>query len=282
MILRNVADLHMHSNYSDGSCSPEELVRLAKKKNIGVIALTDHDLCDGVQRAMAEGKEQGIRVISGVEISVEYSGGTLHILGYGIPDDGFPLHKTLAEVREQRAARNKAMLDKLAEQGVPLTLEEVYAEAGDSQVGRPHFAAAMLKKGYVTTTQEAFEKYLGAGGAAFVKRFGIQPADAISLIHEAGGVSALAHPFTLNQAHRDNLEGYITELREMGLDGVECYNCEQTGIYRENLIAMAERLGLLVTGGSDFHGGLKPDTDMGCAILPEKHTRAFLDRVPKG
>lgn len=279
MILRNVADLHMHSNYSDGSLSPEELVKLAAKKKIGAIALTDHDLCDGLERAMAAGEASGVRVITGVEISVEYSGGTLHILGYGMPQAGHPLHDSLAEVRAQREARNKAILGRLEEAGVPLSIEEVYAEAGDSQVGRPHFARAMLKKGYVSTTQEAFDRYLGASGAAFVKRFGILPQEAISLVKDAGGVAVLAHPFTLNQAHRDNLEGYVAELKEMGLEGVECYNGEQTGMFRENLIAMTLRLGLLVTGGSDFHGGLKPDTDMGCAVLPEKPTKTFLERV---
>lgn len=279
MNLRNVADLHMHSNFSDGSFTPEALLTKAAKKKIGVIALTDHDLCDGVERAMAAGRERGVKVIPGVEISVEYSGGTLHILGYGIALEGFPLHDKLAEVRANRTERNQAMLAKLAETGVPLTIEEVYAEAGDSQVGRPHFAAALLKKGYVTTHQEAFDRYLGAGGAAFVKRFGLSPNEAISLIKEAGGIAVLAHPFTLNQAHRDNLESYVAELKSMGLDGVECYNNEQTSVLRENLVAMTLRLGLLVTGGSDFHGSLKPDTDMGTTVLPEKYTETFLKRL---
>jgi predicted metal-dependent phosphoesterase TrpH len=255
-------DLHTHSTASDGSYSPADLIRYAKTKGIRALALTDHDCVDGLQEAMAVGKEIGVEVIPGVELSAEFPNGTMHILGLFVnPSDSVFLQR-LATLQKARSQRNPKIIEKLRDMGIKITYEEVTASSGGGQVGRPHFARVLMKKGYVRTISEAFEKYLKNGGPAYVEKERFSPEECITLIHKAGGVAVLAHPFTLYLSVEE-LDRLLEQLTPTGLDGVEAYYSvhtpEQTAQYEQ----LVRKWGLVATGGSDFHGEYKPKIDLG-------------------
>ena len=247
-------DLHLHTTASDGVLSPARIVQYARGKGLKAIAVTDHDTIDGNKEALDEGQRLGVEVIPGVEISAQFDLGSMHILGYFIDIGNKTLNEKLSLLQETRAKRNPHMVEKLRELGVEISYDEVLCASGGGQVGRPHFAHVLLKKGYVNTVQEAFDRYLGKGAPAYVDKFRFDPKEGMGLIREADGIPVLAHPFTLHIPSARQLNALVTELTQSGLMGIEVYYREHTDdqitIYKD----LAERHGLLVTGGSDYHG----------------------------
>jgi predicted metal-dependent phosphoesterase TrpH len=261
-------DLHIHSTASDGSLSPLEILTLAQQLNLGAIAITDHDTIKGSKDALAFGIPPSIKFLTGVEISVSpppsfHCPGSFHILGYAINIDDPFLNHTLALLQDSRKNRNPQILELLRSMGVALTLEEVLSEAGDCQVGRPHIASLMLKKGFVQSIDEAFDKYLAKGKPAYVDKYRIDCARAIEIILNAGGIPILAHPFLLQIENDEVLEDLIIALIKMGLKGIEVYYPEHTPERIDHYAKLANRHGLLMTGGTDFHGAIKPEIKMG-------------------
>jgi predicted metal-dependent phosphoesterase TrpH len=256
-------DLHTHTTASDGTLTPTQLVELARQNDLKAIAVTDHDTIDGVAEAQRAGERLGVEVVPGIEISGIWPSGTLHILGY-LVDIGSPaLTATLKTFRGARDDRNPKILAKLNALGMPLDMEEVRARAGGSVVGRPHIAQAMIARGYVKTVREAFDKYLGDNGAAFVDKELVPPADAIAMIHEAGGLAVLAHPRWLKWQDERELDWFVMKLKHDGIDGIECYHSDHDRSDEEMYERFARRYDLLITGGSDFHGHAKVDIHLG-------------------
>ncbi|GAV21740.1 PHP domain-containing protein [Carboxydothermus pertinax] len=255
-------DLHTHTTASDGTYTPEELVKLAQKERIKILAITDHDSAAGVIEAVGAGEKYGVKVIAGVEISVVFEPTEMHILGYGMDIKDEKFIKTLTRLKENRERRNPLMIKKLNALGFDITLEEVVLEAGGEIVGRPHMARVLLKKGYVSSLEEAFSKYLGKGCPAYVPKEKLTPFEAINIIKQAGGLSFLAHPVYLEKIEVE-LKKLLEELVSYGLDGIEAYYTyhseEQTKLY----LKLAEEYKLLISGGSDFHGANKPEIILG-------------------
>jgi len=256
-------DLHTHSTASDGSLSPRELVRLAQERGLVAIALTDHDTIEGLPEAVAAGTEFGVEVIPGVEISARHPLGSMHILGYFLDYESERLAASLAVLQQARADRNPQIVAKLNALGIPLTVERVAAISGGGQVGRPHIARALYEGGYVRSLQEAFDIYLGNRGKAYVSKFRFPPAEALAMIREARGVPVLAHPFTLGLHTPETLGPLLEELKVQGLAGLECYYPEHSPQQEAFYLNAARELGLLITGGSDFHGDNKPEVSLG-------------------
>ena len=280
-------DLHTHTTASDGSLSPEDLVDLARKGGLCAIAVTDHDTTDGVIRAIEAGRRAGVMVIPAVEISSQHKPGSMHILGYFIDTNEPRLQNTLAEMVRNRDRRNLGIVERLNNLGVQITLDEVCGYAGGDVLGRPHFARALVEKGVVSTIQEAFDQYLDAGAAAGVPKEKLPPELVIDMIHGAGGLAVLAHPYQLRLGDGEELESRVRWLCDQGLDGIECYYPEhseaQTAIYR----SLAARYGLVSTGGTDFHGssknqsrlGLQPPLQASCVL--ELATRRARGKPPR-
>ena len=261
-------DLHIHSTASDGSLSPLEILTLAQKLNLGAIAITDHDTIKGSKDALALGIPPSIKFLTGVEISASpppffHCPGSLHILGYAINIDDPVLNHTLALLPDSRKNRNPLILELLNRMGVELTLEEVLNEVGEGQVGRPHIASLMLKKGFVQSIGEAFDNYLAKGKPAYVDKYRIDCARAIEIILDAGGIPILAHPFLLQLKNDEVLEDLIITLSKMGLKGIEVYYPEHSPERIAHYAVLANRHGLLMTGGTDFHGSITPEIKMG-------------------
>ncbi|MGG1514752.1 PHP domain-containing protein [Paenibacillus oryzisoli] len=246
-------DLHTHTIASDGLQSPAANVRMAKEAGLSVLAITDHDTVSGVLEALAAGKELGVTVIPGVEISTVAEGQDIHVLGYNVDITDAAFLERLASLRDTRDVRNQMIIAKLQELGMAITMAEVEQEVahikrkGDT-VGRPHIAAVLLKKGYVGTMTEAFDRYLATGAAAYANPPRIAPETAITWIHEAGGQAVLAHPGIYGN---DTL---VEAIMGQGLDGIEAYHSDHTPEQEAKYAALAEGAGLLVTAGSDFHG----------------------------
>ena len=249
MIVSKV-DLHLHSTASDGRFSPEEIVRKSEEQGLTVIALADHDTVDGVAPALAAAKAfPGLKVIPAVEISTYVPRGEVHVLGYFIDYTSEELKVRLERMRSGRRERAQAMIAKLGDLGLPVDWQRVQEIAGVRSIGRPHIAQAMLEKGYVASIGEVFAEYLGRGGLAYVEWQKIAPAEAVELILRADGLPVLAHPSTVA-----NMEALVTELKAAGLVGIEAYYSSYTAEDVAELIALADKHQLIVTGGSDFHG----------------------------
>jgi predicted metal-dependent phosphoesterase TrpH len=257
-----VIDLHTHSHFSDGSLAPEELVARAARVGVTGLALTDHDTTAGVPSFMAACAAHDLVGVPGVEISADWSHGTMHILGYFIDVTNVALQEGLARIRGGREERNVRILAKLQELETGLTWDEVTAFAGSDVVGRPHFALALIKRGVVGNKQRAFTRFLGKGAPAYFDRFRLSPHDALALIRSAGGVPVLAHPNTL-RATWAKLRRTVADLAEHGLGGIETYYSEHPPRTVEQLGNLARDFGLVATGGSDFHGDLNPDIEIG-------------------
>jgi len=261
-------DLHIHSTASDGSLSPLEILTQAQKLNLGAIAITDHDTIKGSKDALALGIPPSIKFLTGVEISASpppffHCPGSLHILGYAINIDDPVLNHTLALLQDSRKNRNPLILELLNRMGVELTLEEVLNEVGEGQVGRPHIASLMLKKGFVQSIGEAFDNYLAKGKPAYVDKYRIDCARAIEIILDAGGIPILAHPFLLQIKNDEVFEDLIITLSKMGLKGIEVYYPEHSPERIAHYAVLAKRHVLLITGGTDFHGSITPEIKMG-------------------
>jgi 3',5'-nucleoside bisphosphate phosphatase len=241
-------DLHTHSTASDGQLRPSEVVRFARQLGLTTLALTDHDTTDGVAEAQQAGAELGLEVIAGIEINSEGEHGDAHILGYFVDPSEPRLQEQLEAIRDARVGRAKGMLKKLAEMGMPLEWKRVMAIAGDAvSIARPHVARAMVEAGYVASTQEAFDKYISNEGPAYVNRLRLTMSETIGLIHGAGGLAVIGHPAQSRLVH------LIPQLVQAGLDGVEVYYPDHTPEQQAELLEMAARYNLVVTGGSDFH-----------------------------
>lgn len=255
-------DLHLHSIFSDGSLTPEEIVVEAERSNVSAIALTDHDTVDGLPRFLAAAEAANIRAFTGIEISVDFSPGSLHMLGYGFDSTDAALLRDLEWIRDGRSARNREILRKLNDLGLELAWEEVEGQAGGDVVGRPHFALAMLARGYIADKDEAFDRYLAKGKPAYAERRRFSAADAIRGIGLAGGVASLAHPFSLGLGPVA-LERLVADLKAQGLAGIESYYSEYTANQQHEYLSLCKRYDLVPTGGSDFHGDLNPDIRLG-------------------
>lgn len=256
-------DLHVHTTASDGTLTPAELVALAQEKGLKAVAVTDHDTVEGLPEALKAAGSRGFEVVPGVEISVDYRGGEMHILGYCVDPCSEPLLDSLAQLQEYRRERNPKVIRKLRELGMLISLEEVEEAAGGNVIGRPHFAAVLVRKGYAAGTQEAFDKYLGAGQPAYVKKEKLTPEEGIELIVRAGGVPVLAHPKYLKDHNADRLSALLEKLKAAGLKGIEAYYTTHTPEETELYLRLAEQHALLITGGTDFHGANKPEIELG-------------------
>lgn len=257
-------DLHAHSAVSDGTDTPAELVAEAARAGLDVVALTDHDTFDGLPRALAAGERLGVRVVPGIEMSTEVAGMSVHLLGYGCRTDDAELLTELALIRRGRDGRVPAMLAALAELGMPLDPAVLAQVSGSAaSIGRPHLADALVAQGYLADRTEAFDRFLADGGPAFVPRYAAPLEPAIRLIHAAGGVAVLAHPW--GRVSREVLSaGYLAELaRDYGLDGLEVDHNDHDTSTRAALREVARRIGVLVTGSSDYHGTGKRDHGLG-------------------
>jgi predicted metal-dependent phosphoesterase TrpH len=256
-------DLHTHTTASDGTFTPRDLVYKAKEEGLDAIAITDHDTMAGNAEALEIGKQLEFEVISGVEISADCPFGSQHIVGLFIDPQNETLESVLHELREFREQRNRKMIVRLAELDIHITMDELLAEAGGDLVGRPHFARLLEKRGYVTNYREAFEKYLKAGGAAYLDKKRLPSDQAIQMIHEAGGTSILAHPYVLRQKDQANFEENVAYLVDQGIQGIEAYYSDHTKGDEALFTDLARRHNLLVSGGTDFHGAVKPDIQLG-------------------
>ena len=257
-----IADLHTHSTASDGQYTPAELTRLAKERGIEVLALTDHDTLDGVEAAVKAGEALGLRVLRGVELgAAEYE--NLHILGYNVALGAPALSELCGKFKAARDERSSKIIGFLREKGFELSLDEVMEIAGGDIIGRPHFAQAMVRRGYVESNREAFDRYLDtAEYHQKVKRFKASAQTCLGAIKSAGGRASFAHPYQVG-LEDEALETLVRQLKDWGLDAIECcyprHTPEQTAFY----LRLAEKYGLHVTGGSDFHGErVKPDIQL--------------------
>jgi predicted metal-dependent phosphoesterase TrpH len=256
---QRLIDLHSHTTHSDGSATPRELLAQARAAGASAVAITDHDTVTGLKEGRAAAAEFDIELIDGIEISAEYSPGTMHILGYFINADSANLNAALIGLRDARERRNPQIAERLQSLGLAIAYEEVERLAGNEVVGRPHFARLLVERGYAASIQDAFDRFLGKGAAAYVEKARLSPAASIALIHEAGGVAVLAHPYQLKLASLAEAERLIVELAALGLDGIEAVYSRHSREERDAYTSMARRHDLLVTGGSDYHGTYKPD-----------------------
>ncbi|MGI9032738.1 MAG: PHP domain-containing protein [Acidimicrobiales bacterium] len=255
-------DLHTHSSVSDGSDPPARLAELAAAAGCGAVALTDHDRTDGVAAARARGRQVGVDVVSGCELSCQTGNGTMHLLAYFVEPGQEPLHTELGRLQSSRDDRNRRMADRLAEIGLPVTLEEMEAESAGAGVGRPHVATVLVAKGVVGSVQEAFDRYLAKGRPGYVGKEGLAPARAVAVVRASGGVAVLAHPLT-NGSDRAALDRLVAGLAADGLVGLESQYGRYAPAERAELASLAARHGLVATGGSDYHGTYKPDLAVG-------------------
>jgi len=242
---------------------------MAHRQNLAAIALTDHDTIAGVEEARLSAKKYGVEFVSGIEISTNPPKGfnlkgSLHILGYGIRIDDPDLTAKLDRLQEARRNRNPKIIERLNRLGIDIKLSEVQEAVITGQLGRPHIARVMVKKGQATTINNAFGNYLGQGRPAYVDKFRIECAQAIEMIRQAGGVAVLAHPALIDIADQDSLGALIKKLTTFGMQGLEVYYPEHTQKDVAHYAALAKSAGLFETGGTDFHGSLKPDIRMGC------------------
>ena len=277
-------DLHCHSTASDGTLPPAEVVRLARQSGLSGLALTDHDTIGGVEAAAEEARRIGLDFLAGIEISCEYPApGTMHILGYGVDPTSATLRDLTRRLLEGRDNRNPRIIQKLNQLGVSITMQEVEEEARAATdktkpIGRPHIAAVLLRKGYVSSIKQAFDKYLAQGGAAYFDKERLTMREAMEMIRQSAGMPVLAHPIQLRTENDAQLERVVKDLVDLGLVGLETIHSDHDGALVEKYTRLADRYGLLKTGGSDFHGTNKKDIQLGLAN-GRRIPREFLDRL---
>jgi predicted metal-dependent phosphoesterase TrpH len=272
-----IIDLHCHSTASDGTMSPAEVVRQAVEIGLSALALTDHDTIGGVEEAAEEAKRLHIDFLPGIEISAEFpQPGTLHLLGYGVDPQSPTLRDLTKTLLAGRDNRNPKIIEKLRLLNIDITMEEVEREAGGKVIGRPHMAAILMRKGYVNSIKQAFDKYLAPGGLAYFDKERLTPKQAISMILESGGLPVLAHPIQLRYLSDGELERIVKDLVDMGLRGIEVMHSDHGAELIAKYTAIADRYHLLKTGGSDFHGSNKARISLGDAN-GKKVPREFYD-----
>lgn len=283
----NTVDLHVHSTKSDGSFTPCELVDYALKKGLSAFALTDHDTTEGLDEAISYAADKPIEVIRGIELSSEYNGRDIHIVGLDIDHRSPAFLSHLTSFQNSRVERNIKMCNNLREAGIDITFDKLQAEFPDSVITRSHYAKYMLAHGYIKSLKEAFDRYIGDHCKYYVPREKITPAQAVSLITEAGGIPILAHP-VLYHMTKGQLEELVRELKAAGLVGIEAVYSTYSPADEREIKKLAAKFGLRISGGSDFHGTAKPGLDLatgyGSLFIPEEiliRLRAFRDRIPK-
>jgi len=242
------ADLHIHTCFSDGTESPEEIVALAKAGGLTTIAITDHDVAAGIDRAAAKGREAGIEVVPGIELTTEDANAEVHLVAYFIDHKNKSLLDVIQRIQKSREERIYAICKKLRNLGVTIEAERVFGIAGHRAAGRPHVAKAMIEKGYVKNFKEAFDRYIDFKGPAYVAHYKLSPKEAIALILQAGGLPIFAHPAV------SNCDQIIGELTEAGLAGIEVYYPSHSSSQVKHYLKISQKYGLLITGGSDYHG----------------------------
>lgn len=243
-------DLHIHSTASDGKLKPADIVRKSAERGLTVIALADHDSVDGIAPALAAAKAfPQLKVIPCVEISTDVPNGEVHVLGYFVDYTDHKLKATLERMRHSRRERAYGMVTKLGKLGIHIEWQRVQEIAGSGSIGRPHIAQAMLEKGYVASVKEAFTKYISRDGPAYVERAKMTPQEAVELLLRTNGLPVLAHPLTINDP-----ETMVIKLKTAGLVGIEVYYDSYTAEEVSKLLSLADRHGLITTGGSDYHG----------------------------
>lgn len=266
-------DLHAHSTASDGSDPPDRLVELAVEARLTALALTDHDTQDGVAAAMTAAATAGLELIPGVELSLNFDGGGMHLVVLWLKPGPGPLQDRLGELRSGRDSRNVEIARVLTDLDMPITVEEIEEEAGGGSVGRPHIAAVMVARGYVPDIRTAFDLWLGAGKPAYVGRARLDPEEAISLARQSGGVPVLSHPHTLGITTAADMAALLTRLSAVGLVGLEAIYSTYHRHVRDGYAHLARRFGLVPSGGSDYHGtykaGLYLGSGYGDLVVPE-------------
>ena len=274
-------DLHTHSNRSDGTFEPAEVVRLAAERALDVVALTDHDTTDGLAEALATGSVVGVEVVPGVEFSAEFDGNSVHVLCYWMDPQDAALQLELRRLREDRFRRGELMVGKLQDLGLPVAFQRVRAIAGDATIVRPHIAQAMVEAGVVATEKEAFERYIGDGGPAHVAKHALDPVNAVALIDGAGGVCALAHPGMWGDQSSVPVE-LIERMAAAGMRGLEVDHPDHTPEMRERYRTVAGELGLIATGGSDCHGTRYDPVRLGTSLCEPEAFAALRALAPHG
>jgi hypothetical protein len=254
-------DLHTHSTASDGTVTPAGIVREAERVGLAAVALTDHDTVQGLPEFLAAGRNSRVKTVPGCELSVDSRIGSMHIVALWLGERPGLLVEALEELERKRLRRNEAMIDKLQKLGVAVELDEVRRRA-QGTVGRPHMAQLMVEKGFARDLDDAFDRYLGANGAAYVPRAKLEAESALELLEREGATSILAHP-GLVRASRDALAAELVRLQKHGLRGMEVFYCEHDPARAQAMASLADRLGLLYSGGSDFHGEVKPEIQLG-------------------
>jgi predicted metal-dependent phosphoesterase TrpH len=268
-------DLHSHTTASDGQHAPAELVTLAVRAGVHTLAVTDHDTVDGLAEAQQAADQAGLTLVPGIELSAFVQKREVHILGHFITPDLPALRDLSGMLRVERTARMERMVERLQRLGYPVQLEDVYRIAGEAQLGRPHLARAMVERGWCTSVREAFDRFLGDGKAAWVDRYRLEAAQAIGLIHEAGGTATLAHPGASRMERYD-----IEQLAAVGLDGLEVFHTDHNPSVREKYLKVARALTLVPTAGSDFHGEqVSPTHRLGSISTPQEAFTALRARA---
>ncbi len=258
----NRIDLHTHTTASDGSLTPQQLISKAKLLGLTHIAVTDHDTINGLDEALEAGSQLGVEVIPGVELSVDFAGGSMHLLAYGLDHSSQHVCDTLDQLRNARNIRNDKIVKRLQELGYRIDIEDVLECSSGGTVGRGHIAKVLVNSEQVATFPEVFDNLIGKGAIAYVDRYRLEIGEACRMIHDANGISVWAHP-GLHERKLEKLFNLLPQWVEMGLDGIESdYNLHTIAL-RDQLRNIATQHGLIYTGGSDFHGSLKPDVILG-------------------
>ncbi len=260
--MTKIIDLHTHTTESDGSFTPEELILEAKKVGLSAIAITDHDSMAGIRKAMPVAIANDIELIPGIEFSTDYNGKEVHVVGLYIDTEHPHLLEKLKEFHESRTNRNALMIENLQKEGFAITMEELLAENPDCVITRANIARFLYEHGMIPSIQTAFEKYIGDHCKCYVNRFKVTPMDAVHLIKEAGGIAILAHPLLYHMSDA-NLQKLIDDMKVAGLDGIEAIYCTYSPSEERQMKKLAQDNGLLISGGSDFHGTTKPKLNLG-------------------
>lgn len=287
-----IIDLHLHSVASDGTDTPSEIIQLGwqegekRGKNVAV-ALTDHDSVAGIYEFLSEAEkyEGKVTAIAGIEFSTYYKEQSIHMLGYGIDYKNQKLLDRLQYFRDQRDSRNDIIIERLREAGIDITIEDIKQDDPEAATGRPLIAQYMMEKGYVSSIKEAFSKYIGKGKPCYVGREKPDIKEVIDLIHESGGLAVMAHPVNYDRVPREEIDNLIARLAEEGLDGLEVFYGKNKQADTDHYLALAREHGLLMTGGSDYHGDVKPDISMftgrGEMNVAEEMVAPFLNKIEK-
>ncbi len=246
-------DLHIHTTASDGRLSPEEIVAIAEEKEMTAVAITDHDSISGNEDALAAAEGLHVEVVPGVELSVNYKDTHFHLLGYYIDQNNSDMLEAIDRVQTARANRNPQIIERLQQIGMDITMDEVTEEAGGGQIGRPHMAAVLLRKGYIREFQQAFDKYLATGQPAYVDKYRLPAQESIQLILAAGGIPVIAHPGLLDQFLLNDISGFLDQMKDAGARGVEVFYPRHTKPFTAKVRKLAAEKGLVETGGTDFH-----------------------------